>query len=143
MSYTIKHLFHIDVTKEKVFQAISTLEGLRNWWTVQVEGSTEIERELKFTFGDFGGPTMMVMESSTNQKVVWRCIDKEHSWYQHEYTFLLDENDGKCRLRFSHSGWEENGDFYASCCFSWGRYLESMRQYCQTGKGHPFGSEGF
>ncbi len=84
-----------------------------------------------------------VVESIKNQRVVWKCIDKDHPWYQHEYIFQLDENDGKSRLRFSHDGWEENDDFYASCCFSWGRYLESLRQYCQTGNGQAFGSKSF
>ena len=60
----------------------------------------------------------------------------------HTFTFMLDENDNKTRVRFSHSGWTEEDDFYAICTFTWGRYMESLRQYCQTGKGGAFGAEG-
>ncbi|MBI3259882.1 MAG: SRPBCC domain-containing protein, partial [Ignavibacteriae bacterium] len=61
----------------------------------------------------------------------------------HIFTFDLDENDGKTRVRFSHSGWPEQDDFYANCAFSWGRYMESLRQLCQTGRGEAYGSVGY
>lgn len=32
---SIKHLFHINASKEKVFETITTIEGLSSWWTVQ------------------------------------------------------------------------------------------------------------
>ncbi|MDB5288133.1 MAG: hypothetical protein JWR05_3082 [Mucilaginibacter sp.] len=38
----IKHLFHINASKEKVFEAISTIEGFKNWWTVQTTGTDHV-----------------------------------------------------------------------------------------------------
>lgn len=143
MSYAIKDLFHINAPKEKVFEAISTLEGLSNWWTTQVSGSTEKGGQIQFDFGEFNGPMMQVSESVSNKKLVWKCVSSEHGWEGDIFSFNLDENEGKTRVRFSHDGWAEQDDFYAACCFSWGRYLESLRQYCQTGKGEAFGSEGY
>jgi hypothetical protein len=85
---------------------------------------------------------MKVLERTTNKQVAWECVGSEHDWKGHIFTFSLDENDNKTRIRFSHNGWEDQGDFYAHCNFSWGRFMESLRQYCQTGKGAAFGSEG-
>ena len=59
------------------------------------------------------------------------------------FTFPLDRNDNKTRVRFYHDGWQSQDDFYATCCFSWERYIESLRQLWQTGKGEAFGSEGY
>lgn len=143
MSYSIKQLFHISASKEKVYKAIDTIEGLGNWWTVDTKGDTSLQEKIKFTFGEYGGPTMQVVERISNEKIKWTCIDEEHPWYKHQFSFTLDGNDGKTRLRFSHEGWAENDDFYSMCSFSWGRYLESLRQYCQTGKGEAFGSDGY
>ncbi len=143
MSYAIKQLYHINAPKQQVFEAITTLKGLSNWWTTQVSGSTETGGEVQFNFGDFMGPAMTVTEQIPNEKLVWQCSKDDHGWQGNTFTFSLDENDGKTRIRFSHDGWEEQDDFYASCCFSWSRYLESLRQYCQTGKGEAFGSEGY
>ena len=29
-------------------------------------------------------------------------------------------------------------EFYAHCNFQWGKYLVSLKEYCETGKGFPF-----
>ncbi|MBL0054205.1 MAG: SRPBCC domain-containing protein [Bacteroidetes bacterium] len=123
MTHSIKHLFHIDASKEKVFEAISTINGLKNWWTVETIGNDAVGGIIQFRFAANGGPDMKVI--------------------QRTFTFLLDDNVGKTRVRFSHDGWKENDDFYAICSFAWGRYMESLRQYCQTGHGEAFGSAGY
>ena len=143
MSYAIKQLFHIDAPKESVFQAISTIEGLANWWTVQTEGDASVGGNIQFDFGDFEGPKMKVIETTPNEKVIWECVDSSHGWLGNTFVFQLDENEGKTRIRFSHNGWKEQEDFYSLCSFSWGRYMESLRQYCQTGIGQAFGSAGY
>ena len=143
MNYSIKHLFHINAPKQEVFTAISSIEGLSNWWTTQTEGNTTIGSNIQFNFGTFKGPEMKVIELKLNKRLVWECVSSEHGWLGHRFIFSLDENEGKTRVRFSHEGWEDNGDFYAGCNFSWGRYMESLRQYCQTGKGQAYGSEGY
>ncbi len=143
MKYAIKKLFHIDAPMSKVFENLTTIEGLSQWWTVQTSGSTEPGGSIKFDFGTFEGPTMEVIEVRPNERVAWRCIDSSHGWIGNTFVFSLDENEGKTRVRFSHDGWEEQDDFYAICSFSWGRYLESLRQLCQTGTGEAYGSPGY
>lgn len=83
---------------------------------------------------------MIVVKSEPSTTVQWECIAGFDDWLGTHITFALDENDGKTRVRFEHSGWADNGDSYAACSFSWARYLESLRQYCQTGTGEAFGS---
>jgi uncharacterized protein YndB with AHSA1/START domain len=140
---SIKHLFHINAPKEKVFEAITTIKGLSSWWTNNVSGESKVGEVIEFRFGDFGGPDMKVKEIKPNESVTWECVGKNDGWLGHIFTFKLDINDNKTRVRFEQSGWKETEDFYASCNFSWGRYMESLRQLCQTGKGEAFGSEGY
>jgi uncharacterized protein YndB with AHSA1/START domain len=138
MSYAIKHLFHIDAPKQKVYEALTTIKGLSNWWTVQTSGDADKDGTIQFRFGDVG-PDMKVTEATSNESVSWECIASPHGWVGNTLNFSLDENEGKTRVRFSHNGWAEENDFYAICSFTWGRYMESLRQYCQAGKGDPFG----
>lgn len=143
MSYSIKHLFHINAPREDVFNAITSIEGLSNWWTTQSVGEASLGGSIQFDFGEFAGPKMEVTQAKNAESVSWKCVASEHGWLGHIFTFFLDENEGKTRVRFTHDGWEDNGDFYAACNFSWGRYLESLRQYCQTGVGEAYGSENY
>ncbi len=141
--FVIKHLFHINASKETVFEALTTIDGLSNWWTNKVGGDTAVGGIIEFRFGDFGGPDMKVKEIKPNESVTWECAGGPEDWLGHIFSFYLDSNENKTRVRFKQSGWKETGDFYASCNFSWGRYMESLRQFCQTGKGEAFGSEGY
>jgi uncharacterized protein YndB with AHSA1/START domain len=139
---SIKHLFHINSPQEKVYKALSTIEGLSNWWTKQTNGDTRVGGIIQFRFGE-QGPDMKVKEMRPNESVSWECVAGAEDWIGTTFTFKLDTNEGKTRVRFEQAGWKEADDFYASCSFSWGRYMESLRQFCQTGKGEAFGSEGY
>ena len=140
---SIKNLFHITAPKEKVYEALTTIEGLSNWWTTETSGDTKVGGVIAFRFGEFGGPDMKVTTLEPGSSVTWECVAGPEDWVGTTLTFKLDENEGKTRLRFEQAGWKEANDFYASCTFSWGRYMESLRQYCQAGKGAAFGSEGY
>lgn len=140
---SINHLFHINASKEKVFEALTTIKGLSNWWTNNITGNSKVGSIINFRFGGFGGPDMKVKEITPNKSVTWECVDGPEGWIGHIFTFQLDTNDNKTRVRFEQSGWKETDDFYASCNFSWGRYMESLRQFCQTGKGEAFGSDEY
>jgi hypothetical protein len=89
------------------------------------------------------GLDMKVTEVKENESVTWEIVESPHGWVGNKISFNLDENEGKTRVRFSHNGWAEQEDFYAICSFTWVRYMESLRQYCQTGTGEAFGSESF
>lgn len=142
MTHSIKHLFHINALRGDVFNAISTIGGLSNWWTKATSGSASKGGVIQFRFGDVG-PDMKVKEMQPNESIAWECVASPHGWVGHTLTIRLDENEGKTRVRFSHDGWAVQDDFYAICNFTWGRYMESLRQFCQTGKGEAFGSEGY
>ena len=137
----IKNLFHIDAPVEKVYHAISTIEGLRNWWTQQTSGGEEVGDAIQFRFGSYGGPDILVKELKPNTLVIWNCIDGMQDWKGTTLSFKLDRNEGKTRVRFEHANWKTSDDFFAACSFTWGRYMESLRLYCETGKGKPFGTK--
>jgi uncharacterized protein YndB with AHSA1/START domain len=142
MTHSIKHLFHINAKRADVFKAISTIDGLAKWWTTKTSGSADKGGIIQFRFGDVG-PDMEVTEIKKDESITWKCVASPHGWVGNTLTINLDENEGKTRVRFSHDGFSQQDDFYAICSFTWGRYMESLRQLCQTGKGEAFGSDGY
>ncbi len=136
--YSIKHLFHIDAPRANVFEAIDTIKGLSEWWTLQTSGDTALEGEIAFRFGDNPGFKMKVTQKAQDEAIAWECISGPPDWIGTRVSFHLDENEGKTRIRFAHDGWQKQDDFYAACSFSWGNYMSSLRKLCQTGKGEPF-----
>lgn len=138
----IKHLLHIAAPREKVYEAITTIKGLSGWWTTQTTGECKPGAIIQFRFGTVGND-MKVISLKQNEWVLWECLAGPDDWIGTRLTFQLSENAGKTLVRFEHAGWKNANDFFAGCTFTWGRFMESLRQYCQTGKGEAFGSERY
>ena len=77
----IIHRIGIKSGPDKVYKAISTIEGLAGWWTQEVEGSEQLGGRLKFTFrtegGDIKGQMVMEVKELTPEKgVKWQCVER-------------------------------------------------------------------
>ena len=142
MTHSIKHLLHIASSQENVFENLTTIKGLSQWWTTETSGSTELGGIIEFRFSEWVNK-MKVIASKPNELVKWECVQGADEWLGAIISFHLDRNENKTRIRFEHDKWNTQDDFYASCSFSWGKYLESLRQLCQTGKGEAFGSSNY
>jgi len=139
---SILQLFHIAAPRHRVYEAIATIDGLGNWWTTETRGNYLPGGEIEFRFGPLG-PGFKVTAMIRDEMVSWTCISGFEDWIGTSVTFHLDENEGKTRVRFSHDNWREASDFFAACNFTWGRFLESLKQLCQAGTGKPFGGEQY
>jgi hypothetical protein len=81
---------------------------------------------------------MKITNLLNNKKVEWDCLEGDKEWIGTTFLFDLEEKDGSTILRFSHNNWKEETDFFASCNFNWGYYLNSLKQFCESGEGTPF-----
>jgi len=142
MSIPLKHLFHINASVNKVFKALTNVNEMRNWYTTEISGESSIDQLINFKFGTIEF-IVKVTALEVNKKIVWECVDTTMPFVGHTYTFELDESDGKTRILLTVLGFEEQNDMYANMNFSWGKYLESLRQYCQKGLSEAFGSSGY
>lgn len=142
MSIPLKHLFHINAPVETVFKALTDIDEMKSWYTTEISGKSSMNQLINFKFGTINF-IVKVIELEVNKKIGWKCVETSLPFVGHTYTFELDENDGKTRVRLTEIGFEEQDDMYANMNFSWGKYLESLRQFCQNGLFEAFGSSGY
>jgi uncharacterized protein YndB with AHSA1/START domain len=138
---TIHHVCDIDAKRDIVWAALTSERGLASWWSTKVSTpSAAVGSVVHFTFrGDFN-PDMKIEELNPNQKLVWRCVGGHDKWAHGTFVFELESTDeSHTRLRFwQHYAVELADDYYGTYNFNWGYYLESLSEYCSTGKGMPF-----
>ena len=142
MSHTIHHLLHINSPKEKVFNALTSIEKLKLWYTTEVQGIFNLNEIIEFKFGSVDFHTKII-DLVVNEKIVMECVATSLPLIGQKITYELDQNDEKTRVRFSQDGFELLDDFYANMNFSASKYLESLRQFCQKGSSEAFGSIGY
>jgi len=139
----IKLLMHINSTKEKVFKALTESNELSEWYTTVVNGKFELNEIISFEFVNFAKFKFKVIAIIQNESVYLEIVESEFGNVGHIMKYDLDENDGKTRVRYTYEGFNEMDDSYANMNYSSAKYLESLRQYCQTGKGEAFGSSSY
>jgi len=138
----IIHRIGIRSSAGQVYKALSTIQGLANWWTEEVEGEEKIGGRIKFTFrseaGDVKGQMVMeVLELTQQQAVRWQCVDGPAEWIGTSITFDLSQQDDQIIIIFGHRNWREGIEFTAHCSMKWAVFLLSLREYVEKGKGKP------
>jgi uncharacterized protein YndB with AHSA1/START domain len=138
----IIHRIGIKSPASNVYKVLSTIEGLANWWTEEVEGDEQIGGKIKFTFrtktGEIKGQMVMqVVELNPQKNVRWRCVEGPDEWIGTDITFELSQQDDQTIIIFGHRNWREAIEFTAHCSMKWAVFLLSLRDYVETGKGKP------
>lgn len=132
----IRHYVVIKNTPEKIFDAITTEEGLKGWWATQAIALPEVGFVNLFTFGKYRHE-FKVTTLVPGQKVEWGCLNSIDEWIGTTISFDLEQRGGNTILRFSHSGWREITDTFAKCNYDWAQFIKSLKLLCETGTGAP------
>lgn len=139
----IKLLLHINSPKEKVFKALTESSELSKWYTTIVNGIFNLNEIITVEFVNFAEFKFKVVALVPNESVHLEIVESKFDNTGHLMKYDLDENDGKTRVRYTYEGFSEMDDSYANMNYSSAKYLESLRQYCQVGKGEAFGSSSY
>jgi uncharacterized protein YndB with AHSA1/START domain len=140
--HDIMHLMKIHAPSERVYDAITTAEGIRQWWTrdAAIEAKVGAAGEFGFNARRFVA-RVTVEELDPTTRVRWRVANS--AWQASDIAFDLKAEDSDTTLVFAHRGFPHADQGYASATTRWGFYLLSLKRYLQTGKGtpHPDDSE--
>ena len=139
----IVHRVGIKAPVSQVYAALSTIDGLANWWTTATTGSSaKPGDEITFRFftetGDeIGGFDMDVLELVPDERVRWRVKSGPAEWVGTDIEFALSRQDEHTIVMFGHRGWREEVEFTAHCSTKWATFLLSLRDLVETGRGQP------
>lgn len=134
----IRQSLIIASSKIEIYKALTTHEGLANWWTPDVAGSIAPGENLIFGFGPDYKKVMEIEKLDPEKEVQWLCKEAVSDWVDTTLNFSLADAPNGTKLKFAHTGWENYNDMFYQCSYDWAMFLRSMKKYCETGKGQPF-----
>jgi uncharacterized protein YndB with AHSA1/START domain len=129
----------IAASRERVFDAIATVDGPRRWWTTTVTGSAAAGGHL--TFGFAGLDELIVMHVDAVQPpslLCWSCTahTRDNEWTGSTLRFeLTDRGRQACTLDFRHTGLPPE-----VVADGWDHFLTSLAAYAERASGSPFGA---
>ncbi|MGZ3813232.1 MAG: SRPBCC family protein [Mucilaginibacter sp.] len=131
---TIAHQVWINAGKEKVYDAVTSTDGLSGWWHPDCTAKAEVGFVNIFRSGGHVHNKMLIVDLKPNEFAEWECINDNGVWTGTHLSFEIIEKQGVCILNFKHSGWESATEFFTVCNFHWARHLLMLKALCETGK---------
>jgi uncharacterized protein YndB with AHSA1/START domain len=134
----ILHQLLIHSNPSKIYHALTDAKGLSHWWTRHVNAEPMVNSIAQFTFNH--GNTVVrlkIVKLMPNRTVVWHCIAGFPEWEDTQISFDLEAIREGTLVHFSHRGWRRTTGSYPKFNFEWAKYLVSLRNYLEKGKGFP------
>ena len=128
----IHHEIKISAPEERVFTALTTVNGLRSWYAEQVEGGAGVGDTLVFHF--IGRPTFRwrVEKIERPTHVEWLCVEGPGDAKGTTVTFDLSSTaDDRSLVELAHKGWPGTHGNFRKCNTYWGVLLHHLQQYTE------------
>ena len=138
----INHRVGIKAPVSKVYEALSTVEGVAGWWTKETTGVSEPGGSVDVRFftpagKEIGGMVFEVTEVIPDKKVQWRFTGGPEEWIGTDVVFNLSTEDDYTIVLFEHKKWRELVEFTYHCSMKWALFMMSLKELVETGKGKP------
>jgi len=121
-----------------VYDALTTLDGLRSWWTTDTTGDPGLDGVIVFRFGGDDGFDMAVRELVPGKRVLWEVVAGPEEWIGTEVEFDITQEEDWTIVLFEHRGWREAVEFMNHCSTRWATFLLSLIEVVETGSGRPY-----
>ncbi|HEY8547197.1 MAG TPA: SRPBCC domain-containing protein [Acidimicrobiales bacterium] len=133
----IRHRIGVEQgSPERVYDALTTIDGLAGWWTEDTTGSTDTGGVIRFRFPQ-GGFDMQVTQQEPGKLVRWEVVDGPPEWVGTHVNWELRQDGDHTIVLFRHEGWRETNEFLHHCSTKWATFLLSLKQLVETGEGAP------
>ncbi len=136
----ILHRIGIMAGPEEVHASLTTIDGLKGWWTRDTTGDPDVGGVIAFRFANApgqGGFDMKVLEDEPGKLVLWEVVSGPDEWIGTKVRFELSQEDGFTIILFRHEDWTDVGTFMHHCSTKWATFLMSLKQHVETGTGQP------
>lgn len=129
----IRHAISIDAAPTRILPLISSAEGFSQWWAADVyeDGSTKIV-DLSFSKGS----TIYRLDPVAGMpsgEVAWLC-QTGNEWQGTKLLFKMTFDGKSTLLKFTHSGWAAETDYFVACNTTWGAIMFRLKEAAE-GKG--------
>lgn len=136
----IRHLLKIAAEPHRVYQALTTASGIREWWTDNADLDEQVGGKgvFRFAYGQTVETVVQLINLQEPVLVTWAVLNSFRPEQDGTIiNFELRPDGNGTLLHFSQSGYAQADDTYALMNTGWAYYLVSLKQYLETGKGAP------
>ena len=134
------HEILINAASSQIYHAISTAEGLKGWWTADVQAQAQVGSIAHFGFAGRATVFRMRIESLVeNQEVQWYCLGDADEWEGTQLYFQIESTTpAQCVLHFKHANWRSTKGWFAMCNTTWGALMVRLKEFAEGKHTEPY-----
>jgi uncharacterized protein YndB with AHSA1/START domain len=134
----ILHEFPIKVPMAKVFAAVSTPDGLDEWWTKRSTGVPVLGAEYELWFGPEYDWRAKVVRCEPFERFELQMTIADADWLGTKVGFQFAERPSGTRVKFHHKGWKAANEHFRVSNHCWAMYLRVLRRFLEHGESVPY-----
>jgi uncharacterized protein YndB with AHSA1/START domain len=131
----------IHATPERVYDAITTADGIHNWWTQDADLDSAVGGFGEFRFqGGQVKARVAIAELEPQSRVTWKALSGGgplDEWKDTTIMFELRSEGDETVVTLTHRGFTREDRGFALVTRGWGHFIQSLQKYIETGKGSP------
>lgn len=135
--------FSVAAPVEKVWEAVTTTDGLKRWWTD--DSMSEAKLGGKAEFGFFNRETVFTMETTLfdiNEFQEWRCLNGPDHWIGTNVCFELEASGDSTLVKFEHNNLRAEDEEYQKKKETWEKVLAGLKAYLEGKNPGPYFKNG-
>ena len=133
----------INAPATAIVEALDTETGIAGWWTPTVRFAGGPGSVMKPSFAPAPVPFELTVDEVSGSTVRWSSSGAfPPHWADTTITWTLTPDQSGTLVHFSHDGWAGDDGPFPSSALTWGRLMDSLKQYVETGTGTPLPGGG-
>ncbi len=134
----ILHDFPINVSAQRVFEAVATPQGLDTWWTLESSGAPQLGNEYVLNFGPEYIWRAAVTKCVPREAFELQLTHADKDWINSRVGFMLEGKEGNTLVHFYHRHWPEANAHYRQSTYCWAMYLRVLKRNLEAGEFVPY-----
>jgi uncharacterized protein YndB with AHSA1/START domain len=133
MMINMPHQITINAAPEKIFDAITTTEGIKGWWSTDAKAEPQLGSLTEVAFYNRQAIFQLHVNQLESGKLVeWIAQHDMPAWKGTKIRFDLSViENGATVVNFNHSGFESMEGPYAMINTTWGSLMYILKQYVE------------
>ena len=130
------HRIRISAAPEKVYKALSTADGLKHWFTPDIEGEVAPGKEAVFRHEGRDQFRWKFVEMKPDTISRWECLEGPGASAGTNVLFRIKGEGDTTVVECDHDSWPDGHGAFESCNTLWGILMGRLKHSVETGATH-------
>ena len=127
------HRIRIKARPDHVYKALSTAEGLRAWFTPDIQGDVVEGGSALFRHDGRDSFRWKFVELKPGELSRWECIEGPGDAKGTNVEYRIKGDGGSTIVECDHGSWTDGHEAFESCNTLWGILMGRLKSYSETG----------